>query len=301
MAEIKKILVGKTGYCDYATIQAAVNSINEDSVQKTEIIILAGTYEEIIRVYSSNLIFSGIGDVRIVGNLYAKQLDKLDEPIGTFRTPTFFINGEHITLNNLTIENAAGQGHLVGQAVALYSEGNDVVVNHCRLLAHQDTLCIGPLPEKNKYGHGMSNYLKHNSFDEATFFLFDSYVEGTIDFIFGGGEAVFTRCELVSKRNETSSPNFISAPSTLAGQTGFHFDQCYVHGQQPYFLGRPWREFGQSIFTRCYFDEQLEKDGWDNWDKVSNQETARFEERGNHYLGPVNRASWIKYNKEEGQ
>ena len=38
----------------------------------------------------------------------------------TFRTYTMLIKAPHFTLSNLTIENTAGEGHIVGQAVALH-------------------------------------------------------------------------------------------------------------------------------------------------------------------------------------
>ena len=46
--------------------------------------------------------------------------------------------------------NAAGAGKEVGQAIALYAEGEGIRVENCRLIGSQDTLFTGPLPEKEK-------------------------------------------------------------------------------------------------------------------------------------------------------
>lgn len=69
---------------------------------------------------------------------------------GTFRTYTLFLDAPDITLCNLTVENAAGAGKEVGQAIALYAEGEGIRVENCRLIGSQDTLFTGPLPEKEK-------------------------------------------------------------------------------------------------------------------------------------------------------
>ena len=35
-----------------------------------------------------------------------------------------------------------------GQAIALYADGDRLVIDSCRLIGHQDTLFTGPLPPK---------------------------------------------------------------------------------------------------------------------------------------------------------
>ena len=52
----------------------------------------------------------------------------------TFRTYTMRIDGNDITLRNLTIANTAGR---VGQAVALHTEGDRIRIVGCRLLGNQ--------------------------------------------------------------------------------------------------------------------------------------------------------------------
>ena len=63
----------------------------------------------------------------------------------TFRTYTMLIKAPHFTLSNLTIENTAGEGHIVGQAVALHLYADDINLFNCTLKAHQDTIFLGPL------------------------------------------------------------------------------------------------------------------------------------------------------------
>lgn len=68
--------------------------------------------------------------------------------LGTFRSYSVFIDTHDVTLQNLTIENASGDSLTHGQAIALYADGDRLVIDSCRLIGHQDTLFTGPLPPK---------------------------------------------------------------------------------------------------------------------------------------------------------
>ena len=104
----------------------------------------------------------------------------------TFRTYTMLIKAPHITLSNLTIENTAGEGHIVGQAVALHLYADDINIFNCTLKAHQDTIFLGPLsqdlieryvdllPEDERVYEGQF----HHTLKNCTIY-------GTVDFIFG--------------------------------------------------------------------------------------------------------------------
>ena len=59
------------------------------------------------------------------------------QPMGTFRTYTLKVEGNDITLKNLTIENNSAR---LGQAVSLHTEGDRIKVVNCRIIGHQDTI-----------------------------------------------------------------------------------------------------------------------------------------------------------------
>ena len=65
----------------------------------------------------------------------------------SFRTYTMLIKSPYITLSKLTIENTAGEGHIVGQAVALHLYADDINLFNCTLKALQDTIFLGPLSQ----------------------------------------------------------------------------------------------------------------------------------------------------------
>lgn len=147
------MLVGKEGFCDFHSIQEAVDALERLPSGKTETLyILAGIYDEAVRIYRSDLRIRGIGQVEITNNRYARQKDETGEEQGTFATPTLFLGGSRLVLENLTLSNTAGQGSEIGQALAVYAHCDETVFRNCILKGHQDTLFTGPLPPANKQG-----------------------------------------------------------------------------------------------------------------------------------------------------
>lgn len=191
--------------------------------------------------------------------------------MGTFRTYTLKIEGSDITLKNITIENNSAR---LGQAVALHTEGDRLVFVNCRFLGHQDTVYTGV---------GGSRQLFRNC-----------YIEGTTDFIFGPGTAWFEDCEIRSKAN-----SYITAASTPKDQPyGYVFNRCRLtadEGIDKVYLGRPWRDYGYTLFMNCNIGSHIRPEGWHHWQK-NREQTARYLEYGNTGSGAntTGRVGWSR-------
>ena len=191
--------------------------------------------------------------------------------IGTFRTYTLKIEGSDITLKNITIENNSAR---LGQAVALHTEGDRLVFVNCRFLGHQDTVYTGVAGSRQLFRN--------------------CYIEGTTDFIFGPGTAWFEECEIRSKAN-----SYITAASTPKDQPyGYVFNRCRLtadEGIDKVYLGRPWRDYGYTLFMNCELGSHIRPEGWHNWQK-NREETARFMEYGNSGPGAdtKDRVGWSR-------
>ena len=186
--------------------------------------------------------------------------DENGQPLGTFRTAAVRVSARDITLKNLTIENDAGPGKAVGQAVALYIAGDRCTVTGCKLLAHQDTLLIGPETGTvcDAYPCGRRAYLE------------DCLIRGNTDFIFGSYAAWLERCTLRCVSQGEPVNAMIAAPNTPRGQAfGFVFHECTIDGDcEPatVYLGRPWRPFGRAAFLHCKMTKSVHPAGWLDWD-----------------------------------
>jgi pectin methylesterase-like acyl-CoA thioesterase len=191
--------------------------------------------------------------------------------IGTFRTFTLKIEGNDITLKNITIENNAAR---LGQAVALHTEGDRLLFLNCRFLGHQDTIYTGM---------GGTRMLFKNC-----------YIEGTTDFIFGPATAWFEQCTIYCKIN-----SYITAASTPQEVAyGYVFNQCKVtvaDGADRVYLGRPWRDYGYTLFMHCELPAQIRPEGWHHWQKEREQ-TARYLEFENTGAGAdiSKRVAWSR-------
>ncbi len=245
----------------FPTIQAALDAIKARGDGSVVISLAPGVYREKLVLDVPGMRISGPdnGEARIVWGDSANLLDENGQPLTTFRTATVRVSAPGVTLANLTVENDAGPGKAVGQAVALYIAGDRCAVKHCELLAHQDTLLIGPETGTvcDAYPCGRRAYLEN------------CLIRGNTDFIFGSYAAWFERCTLRCVSQGEPVNALIAAPNTPQGQAfGFVFNRCVIDGDcEPatVYLGRPWRPFGRAAFLHCTMDQCVHPAGWLDW------------------------------------
>ena len=249
----RTIIVAQDGSGEFGTINEALKKLKGDSEESVRIYIKNGRYhEKILMNYTlNNVTLEGESKegVIITNGDYASLNN-----MGTSGSYTLRIDGNNITLKNLTIENTAGH---VGQAVALHTTGDKIHVKDCNIHGNQDTL----------YASG------HNS--RA---LFDNcYIEGTVDFIFGAATALFRNCHIHAK-----SDSYLTAASTAKeNPVGYVFHKCKVTTApdvKNVHLGRTWRPYASTYFIECELPEAINPKGWHNWGKEENEKTARYGE-----------------------
>ncbi|MCR5330473.1 MAG: pectin methylesterase [Lachnospiraceae bacterium] len=288
---------------DFASLNEAAAAL-KGSDEETVLRISSGVYRENTVFECSNLTLEGDpeGSVYICGANYARMKDADGKEWGTFRTAVLRTDGDNITLKNLTIENTAGIGFRIGQAVALYSDGNSFLCENCKLIGHQDTLFTAPFPELNKQGKNEGFGPKGDLPRTPSKQVFrNCYIEGDIDFIFGGATVLFENChifshdvimefriqEMMSSRNNDwadISPKacrgYVCAPCTVEGlEYGYLFLNCNFYSNCPkgtVYLGRPWRPYGRAYFVGCTLGEHINPVLFNDWDDKNNRNTSVF-------------------------
>ncbi|HAQ2275099.1 TPA: pectin esterase [Enterococcus faecium] len=298
-----KLIIGKNAIdtpTDFETIQEGIDYLAglPDSHPKL-LIVKEGRYDEYIESRLSNFKLVGAGTVVISGNRFAKQEYLDGSQLGTFRSATFFLEGSNVVLENLHIENTAGPGEKVGQAVALFNSGDRVSLKNCRLSGYQDTLCTGPLPDLQKDGTPFCTPASANpEYCRQTYEY--CWIEGTVDFIFGGADAVFHQCHIHSLASK--NPGYITAASTPKNQkTGYRLESCTLTAEpdtRNVYLGRPWRPYANVLFEACKIGGHVHPTGWDNWDDKKNEQTIKFSEHNNNYETSIKRPEWIHLEKQ---
>mgnify|MGYP004575645331 CR=1 FL=1 len=273
------IVVARDGTGDFRNIEEAIDVCRAFMEYHKVIYIKNGIYKEklIIPSFLKNIELCGESKEKTIityddhANITYDYLPN-NHKLGTFRTYTLKVEGNDITLKNITIENNAPK---LGQAVALHTEGDRIKIINCRLLGNQDTVYTGV---------------------ENTRLYFEGcYIEGTVDFIFGPSIAWFENCIIESK-----SDAYVTAASTPANQQyGYVFNNCKLiaaSGVTKCYLGRPWRPYAYTLFMNCELGSHIRPEGWHNWKNPDNEKTSRYIEYNNHGDGAnvSNRCAWAK-------
>ncbi len=268
----------------HGSVQSAINAASPGDV----IHIGAGVYNEKLHVTTSGLTLKGDsveGSILQYGD-YARKEHEDGGDYGTFRSYTCLIHADDVILENLTIENSAGDGDLVGQAVALYAEGDRLQFINCHFIGHQDTIFAGPLPEAPKTPGSFKGPTENKAYRRSKQYFENCRVTGDVDYIFGSAQALFNGCRIITRNRHKPVNGYVTAPSTWQHETyGFVFVNCDFRGESgiqegTVFFGRPWRAYGQVDLINCTYDACIHTDHWDPWGSETNKETARFSEYG---------------------
>lgn len=249
-----------------SSVQAAIDRVPENNPKRFVIALKPGVYHEQVRIPANKPYIS------IVGTDAAKTVISFNlsnkDAGSTSASYTVYIGGHDFYGENITIENSFGTG---SQAVAALVDADRAVFRNCRFIGWQDTL----------YAKSGRQFYK------------DCYIDGSVDFIFGQASAVFESCEVHSKAD-----GYITAPMRFAADepAGFVFHKCRLTSNEVkngVYLGRPWRDYGRTIFIDTEMGDHIRPEGWNHW-LPEREKTAYFAESGSTGKGgaAAGRVSW---------
>ncbi len=313
------IKVGKTGESDYTSIQAALDSIKKTPTEKAPVMIniAPGTYNEEVTVDKPYISFVNNTKQDVVIT-YDKANGHPDESrnFGTDKTATVTVNAaalgfkaKNITfVNSYNIDEPDNDVRKQTQAVALETLADKIVLDNCKMIGRQDTLYLkGASKGQNVYG----------SANNARVYIKDSYIEGTVDFIFGDATAYFDNCDL--KLMSYKNGGHFTAPNTTLFNIGYVFNNCRLTVDDSYTedmaskidLGRPWQcdaaypdSGSNSVFINCALPDIMKAEGFSTWDNTTMVNKMRFYEYGSttaqgHILDTSKRADFVRVLTEE--
>lgn len=263
------IVVSRDGTGDFRTVDEAIEVCRAFMEYHKVVYVKNGVYKEKL------VIPSWLTNIELCGEDAEKTIITYDDhaninKMGTFRTYTLKVEGNDITVKNITIENNAAK---LGQAVALHTEGDRLVFVNCRFLGNQDTVYTGLAGTR--------------------LYFLNCYIEGTTDFIFGPSTAWFEECLIKDK-----SDSYVTAASTPKDQKyGYIFNNCRItadEGVSKCYLGRPWRQYAYTLFMNCEIGGHILPVGWNDWKK--DHANIRYMEYNNHGVGAdiSKRADWSR-------
>ena len=223
----------------FKTVQAAVNASTGTATKPYMIFIKAGTYNEHVTIDKPYIHVTGQckKDVVITDNKTAKDG-------GVDKTATINVTAHDVVLDNLTIANTAGN---VGQALALYTKNDRIVVTQCNITGYQDTYRTGKRGQRH--------------------LIRKCKITGSTDFIYNDGD-VFFDADTLNLAAATNTA--IVAPDHIAPLWGYVFRDAVITaegiGKATTNLGRPWGDTPKVSFinTTVADNVTINPVGWIN-------------------------------------
>ena len=270
---------------DYAVIQEAIDAVPYEESAVIE--IGPGAYREKIFCEKKDitLVGAGMDETVIDFDDYANEVMADGSKRGTFRSYTAFFGGKRVAVRDLTIRNSAGDGRVVGQAVAVYADADVCRFENVKMTGCQDTLFCAPLPVSERQKNGFMGPRMMTERRMTRQYFRNCEITGDVDFIFGGADAVFDDCVITCNDRmfgESGGINgYITAACGLKDNLGFVFRNCTVVGAKgcergSVFLGRPWREEARTVFLNCTMDESIAPERFSGWGDVKKDEPETF-------------------------
>ena len=264
------------------SIQETIDRIEYGQHARVE--LAAGDYTEKVIVDKPYVSICGASpsSTKIIYSDFANKLHEGDaREYGTFRTFTLCVTAPHVTLENVSIINTAGNPAQNGQSVALSAYGHNLTVSNCVLSSTHATLFCGPLPDDlvAAYDSQLPDILRYYE-GESLQVYHKTKIIGSIDSIFGCANAWFDACAIVSTHDDRDI-GYVSAPAhSLKQKYGFQFLDCHFshHGckTRSIYLARPWRDFGKATFINATISDHVHPALFDSWENSGREKTARF-------------------------
>lgn len=268
----------RAGVRTFGTVGDAVAAAPSEGIWPFRILVTRGRWHEKLVIGRPNVHL--IGEDRVGSVLTFDSAAGMARPDGeawgTWGCASVTVRAPDFRAENLTIQNAFDYvGNLAApkfepigpngaQAVALML---DAGADRCAfegmdLIGHQDTLFT----------------------DAGRSFFRDCRIRGSVDFVFGGGNALFESCQLHSRfRPGKDRQGYVAVPSTPAAQAfGLTFLQCRLTRDAEIpdgsvALGRAWRPgrtfpdgkygdpdaVGAAVYLGCWMDAHIDPSGWD--------------------------------------
>lgn len=274
-----KLTVAKDGSGDYQTVQAAIDAVPANNTSPVEIFIKNGVYKEVVKVPANKPLITLAGESAektiLTYDNYAKKERPEGGTYGTSGSASVYLYANDFSAKNMTMENSFDERLVEGgsQAVAVYTRGERMKFHNVRFIGNQDTLYV----------------------NDGTQYFTNCYIEGDVDFIFGGARAVFEDCEIVSvDRGSETNNGYITAASTDINEPyGFLFINSRLTSKAAdgtVYLGRPWHPGGDPnaiasvVFKNSELGPHIHQEGWTDMSGFSAKD-ARFYEYQNEGSG----------------
>ena len=233
-ASAKTLVVAADGSGDFKTVQAAITAAPDESAARTTILVRRGTYAELVIVPREKKNLTLRGEDRHGTVIAATNNANLNPR----RRELFSVEADGFALENLTLHNTTPKGGSQAETIRVHADRCEL--RGCDFRSFQDTLRL----DGRVYAH-------------------DCYVEGDVDFVWGGGVVYFDRCEFKAVNN-----GYLVQSRNGADGLGYVFVDCKLTATpnvERYVLARiePVRfPHSHVAFIQCAMGPHISRAGW---------------------------------------
>lgn len=265
-------VVASDGSGDYVSVQAAIDATPDNRDAPWLIFVKNGSYREQIIVPANKTYIHLIGQDKnktiIHHNLnvggkpeegegasktayWQHSVHNPSAEVANLEGAVVKIEGNRFYSENLSFVNDWGVESQAGpQALAMNTQADCVAFNNCIFRSFQDTWMT---TKNDSYRH----YVK------------DCWIEGAVDYFYGGGDVLLEECTLYNVR----SGSVIVAPCHKGAKFGYVFRNCIVDGNKVAAdgrlkLGRPWHNAPRAIYIHTIMRIPVAPEGWTNMGTV---------------------------------
>lgn len=263
-------VVDGSGAGDYVSVQQAIDAAPEHRTEPWRILIKKGSYRETVFIPENKPFMHLLGEDKqqtvIHEKLHAGSLPAPDSPwfkndsvawphsVRNPQSPVYgkpsyvvLVEATDFYAENLSIVNDYGVEAQSGpQAPALYTDNDRAALFNCILRSYQDTW-------------------RTTSDDAHRQYAKDCFIEGAVDYLYGGGNVLLEECTLYNVR----SGSVIVASNQREAKYGYVFRNCIIDGNSAAAdgkqkLGRPWHNAPKAVYIHTTMRIPIAPEGWDN-------------------------------------
>ena len=254
-ASLKRIIVSKNGKADFNSVQAAINSLSDSATIPRIILIKTGVYKEKIYLEKHNIVLEGEDrEKTIITQAIARDawrcLHNEDWGVATMN-----IDGNDITLKNLTISNSYGFDKMKDEIIYCPSDTTTKQKTisrsgHQMALRTMNTTRLKAINCHFKAFGG--DTVSPWNVENGMFYFKDCIMEGGVDFYCPRGWAWAENCHFIAH----SGPASIWHDGSRNPDSKTVLKNCSFEGFDGFELGR-YHHDAQFYLINCQFAENM--------------------------------------------
>lgn len=242
-------VVAQDGSGDYTSLADAISAAPENRTAPWLIFLKAGTYREHIDIPANKPYIHLIGQDKMLVTVTDSLLCGGDNALHVSQGATVVVNATDFYAENITFDNKHGVETNAGpQALAMFTDNDRATFYNCRLRSYQDT------------------YLTSTNHVADRHYLKNCWIEGAVDFIYGGGDVYFDECTLnivrtsggyivAPSHHETTAWGYVFMNNTITAPTD-------PASSTSVYLGRPWQGAPKTVFLNTISEVTIPAVGW---------------------------------------